>query len=92
MKLNLKRISYFMPLIPLLSAVLATLLYFTQGGFGGGHGSFDEFIMLLALPVAITPIAQWPVPGFIGFSGLLSVVWYPADPTCSCSGPLLHTF
>lgn len=26
------------------------MLFFTQGGFGGGHGNFDGLIVILGLP------------------------------------------
>ena len=39
--------------VPFLSSLF---LYFIQGGFGGGHGRFDEPIFLLAWPWAYLPL------------------------------------
>jgi hypothetical protein len=39
--------------------VVATGLFFAQGGFGGGHGSFDQVLFVLALPWSMVP---WPEP------------------------------
>jgi hypothetical protein len=38
-------------------AVVATGLFIAQGGFGGGHGSFDQVLFVLALPWSMVP---WP--------------------------------
>jgi hypothetical protein len=40
-----------------LITVASTILFFAQGGFGGGHGRFDGVIFLLALPWALI---HWP--------------------------------
>ena len=36
--------------MPISAGILAAMLYFKQGGFGGGHGSLDGAIALLCLP------------------------------------------
>ena len=36
--------------LPIVSGMISTALFFSQGGFGGGHGRFDLYIFLLALP------------------------------------------
>jgi hypothetical protein len=38
-------------------AIASTILYWAQGGFGGGHGRFDKTLYVLALPAAALP---WP--------------------------------
>ena len=38
-------------------AVVSSLLFFNQGGFGGGHGDFDKALFIMALPWAAIP---WP--------------------------------
>jgi hypothetical protein len=40
-------------------AVVATGLLVAQGGFGGGHGSFDQVLFVLSLPWSMVP---WPEP------------------------------
>jgi hypothetical protein len=41
----------------LLAGVTAALLFFVQGGYGGGHGRFDRAIGLLGFPWVLIP---WP--------------------------------
>ena len=45
-------------------ALLSLVLFFGQGGFGGGHGRFDVFIWILGFPwtwiVAQLPDSYWP--------------------------------
>lgn len=38
-------------------AVLSTILYILQGGFGAGQGKFDFFLGVLALPWSLI---SWP--------------------------------
>jgi hypothetical protein len=50
------RPAVLLALIPLTLALAAAGLFFLQGGFGAGHGSFDQAILFLGLPAsAITP-------------------------------------
>lgn len=35
----------------------AAVLFFGQGGFGGGHGRFDQILFALSLPWSLIP---WP--------------------------------
>ena len=51
----------WLPVVPLVAAALATVLFALQHGFGGGHGAFDQTIGLLALP-GILLIDQLPLP------------------------------
>ena len=37
-------------LIPIISAAIASILFYAQGGFGGGHGDFDQTIFFLGVP------------------------------------------
>lgn len=59
-------------LLPILLALTSTLVYFGQGGFGAGHGPFDQVLFALALPWCLLPI-----PGqFLG----PDLVWLVAVP------------
>ena len=40
-----------------LVAIIASVLFLWQGGFGGGHGGFDRAIFIMGLPWAAVP---WP--------------------------------
>lgn len=46
------------------SGIVSSLLYFAQGGFGGGHGRFDLAIFALGLPwdlvIGTLPDTAWP--------------------------------
>jgi hypothetical protein len=59
-----------------LVAVIVTLVSFTcfavQGGFGGGHGSLDRIIFVLALPWALI---EWP--GFVMAQDLVWLILVP---------------
>jgi hypothetical protein len=46
----MRRRIWFLLLIPAVAITVATLLSFSQGGFGGGHGDFDLAIGVLGLP------------------------------------------
>ncbi len=39
--------------------IVASVLFFIQGGFGAGHGRFDNAIFIMGLPWAAMP---WPSP------------------------------
>lgn len=49
-------------ILPVVLALSALLLFVSQGGFGGGHGSFDRAIWILGLPgiLATTSLPVWP--------------------------------
>ena len=42
--------TYLLTAFPLLGGTAAAILFFRQGGFGGGHGPYDEQIAYLGLP------------------------------------------
>ena len=46
------------------AALVSSVLYLKQGGFGGGHGSFDPLIFVLGQPwdiiIAAVPDSLWP--------------------------------
>jgi hypothetical protein len=66
------RIALVLPAIPLTCGLLATAVYPLQGGFGGGHGSFDGVIVLLGLPCSLL------VPGLPAFGhDLVDLIWVP---------------
>lgn len=63
-------------LIPVGMGVLAHLVFFIQGGFGAGHGTFDLVIFLAMLPsILILPLL--PRVGFLERSDLLMIIWLP---------------
>jgi hypothetical protein len=49
--------------VPFLTGLVSTVLFFSQGGFGGGHGKFDGVIVTLMLPsiylVQVIPLPRW---------------------------------
>ena len=66
-------------LVPIYCALLSTLLYFAQGGFGGGHGQFDFVIYCLGLPAVIygdrlIDMLPSTSPG----DDLINIIWLPA--------------
>src|SRR5438128_2354120 len=62
-KINLQLRKTPLVVVPLLAGVVSTILFFAQGGFGGGHGSFDGIIVTLMLPSVFAaeaiPLPQW---------------------------------
>jgi len=59
--------------VPVAAAVLAAVLFFAQGGFGAGHGDFDEAIGILGLPGILVP-----PPEPIAANDFLLVIAWPA--------------
>jgi hypothetical protein len=49
--------------IVVIVAVVSSLVFLSQGGFGGGHGKFDRLIYMLGLPwdwvLSHAPLPQW---------------------------------
>ncbi len=68
---------YAVLLLPLVCSIVSTGLFFWQGGFGGGHGKFDFYIFLLALP-SILLLEVISVPTVFDQSDLVLVIWLPA--------------
>lgn len=63
--------------IPIVAAVVATVLLVAQGGFGAGHGAFDRAIWILGLPASL--LLEWvPAPRVVERHDLLLMVWWPA--------------
>ena len=56
-----RRIPFLLVLLPIAEASVAGILFAFQGGFGGGHGSFDFALGLLLLP-GILLVMQLPLP------------------------------
>ena len=42
--------SSWLLIVPVATGLLASLFFVLQGGFGGGHGRFDQVLGLLGLP------------------------------------------
>lgn len=61
--------------IPLGLGLVSSAFYFIQGGFGAGHGRFDFFVILNALPF-VRLLESWPL--FAMQPELLWIVWVPA--------------
>lgn len=73
-----RRLTFALPFVPLGTGLIATALYFAQGGFGGGAGDLDWPIAALGLPAVALHLTRLPIPGFIERSDLLAVIWFPA--------------
>ncbi len=65
-------------LVPISAAVLAATLFFVQGGFGGGHGRFDQALGILGLPgiLLTTGVAQ---SAHLQVNDLVAIVLLPAS-------------
>ena len=59
-------------LLPIALVLISTLIYFAQGGFGGGHGSFDRLLFILGLPWCLLPL-----PGPFHRSDLIWLIAVP---------------
>jgi hypothetical protein len=46
----IQKIPLILMMLPIVTAVVAAILFLIQGGFGGGHGNFDAAIGVLLLP------------------------------------------
>lgn len=66
---------FWLPAVPVVSAIIATALFVLQHGFGAGHGQFDQAIGVLALP-GILLLEYLPVSESI--SDFLLVILLPA--------------
>jgi len=71
-------------LIPAVAGVVATIVYFVQGGFGAGHGRFDFVIFLCGLPsiFVLVILDKSPLSGllraFDALTEFVGVIWVPA--------------
>ncbi|WP_406694211.1 hypothetical protein V5E97_24395 [Singulisphaera sp. Ch08] len=73
-----RRLTLSLPLVPVGCALIATALFFSQGGFGGGHGDADFAIGVLGLPSVALLERGLPIPHILESSDLLMIIWYPA--------------
>jgi hypothetical protein len=73
----MKKVALFLPAIPLICGLFSTIVFYTQGGFGGGHGDFDFLIGILGLP-SILLMETVPLPALVLKNDILLVVWLPA--------------
>jgi hypothetical protein len=64
-------------LIPVVAGTISTILFFIQGGFGGGHRPFDFVITTLGFP-SILLIRAVPLPDSVSIPDILFVIWIPA--------------
>lgn len=71
-----KLMCYLTALLPFFCADIATILYLI-GGFGGGHGRFDNWIFSLGCPASLPIMHGLLLPPF-ELHDLLAFVWYPA--------------
>ena len=65
-----------LPLIPLIESTIAAILLAIAGGFGGGHGRFDEAIAILGMPSIL--LVEQLAPRFVLANDVLLVVLWPA--------------
>ena len=68
----LRRLVY----LPMLLALLATSLFFWQGGFAAGHGRFDGLIVTLTFP-GILFLSVLPIPSNVSHYDYLTIVVLP---------------
>jgi hypothetical protein len=64
--------------VPRVGRVGLDVLFFVQGGFGGGHGKFDGLIVALGLPsiylVQIAPLPEWVLYFALTYTVILPTV------------------
>ncbi len=78
MKLNnVRKVALILPAVPLVFGLISTVMFAIQGGFGGGHGSFDFHIGVLGLP-SILLVEGMPLPDLALNHDIILVVWLPA--------------
>jgi hypothetical protein len=59
--MRLQRFFFWLPALPIAAAMVATVLFLSQGGFGAGHGKFDMALGILASP-GILLVDYVPLP------------------------------
>lgn len=64
-------------LIPIAAGAISTVLFLAQGGFGGGHSTFDFVITALGFP-SIMLINVVTSPGSLRVPDIVLVIWIPA--------------
>jgi len=67
-----EKLAHRLWLIPIALVLTSTIIYFAQGGFGGGHGSFDRLLLVLGLPWCLLPL-----PGVFHSSDLIWLIAVP---------------
>ena len=63
--------------LPVVLGVIAALLMLAQGGYGGGHGSFDGLVITLMLP-AVLLVQALPLPAWALRNDFILIVVLPA--------------
>ena len=46
----MNKLTKILVVLPLITGLIATTLFFVQGGFGAGHGKFDQVIFFCGSP------------------------------------------
>ena len=90
----MRKLALLLPAIPIVCGAMSTIVFLTQGGFGGGHGDFDFLIGLLGLP-SILVMEVLPLPDLVLKNDILLVVWLPAILNAllfSLAGGAIFTF
>lgn len=64
-------------LIPVVAGAISTILFLGQGGFGGGHSTFDFVITALSFP-SIMLINLITLPSSLRVPDIVLVIWIPA--------------
>jgi hypothetical protein len=62
--------------VPILAGLFSTTLFLSQGGFGGGHGRFDQAIFVLGVPGILLSGALAQI-GVLPGGDLVSIVLVP---------------
>ena len=63
--------------LPAVLGAIAALLMLVQGGYGGGHGSFDGLVITLMLP-AVLLVQFLPLPTWALRNDFILIVVLPA--------------
>lgn len=72
--MRVTRVTRSLVFVPLAAAIISTILFGVQGGFGGGHSALDFVIVILGLPfILFIPLVREP----LAIPDLLLVIWIP---------------
>ena len=71
----MRRLKQGLPFLPIVTGTISTVLFFAQGGFGGGHSKLDFVTVILGLPSILLNLV---LPNWFSLPDILLIVWIPA--------------